>query len=517
MNHYTTSLLTNPLREGQRLQAPVGNCAIVIFGASGDLTARKLMSALFNLARRNQLPAGFAVVGVARTRMNDETFRQRMQQAVSEFGGEAVAGPVWDGFAQNFFYISEDFADLQGRSAVAARLADIDRQRGIPGNRLFYLATPPSAYIGIIRSLAERGLAGPKAPPQGWKRIIVEKPFGRDLDSARALDQEVLRVFSEEQVFRIDHYLGKEIVQNVLVFRFGNGIFEPIWNRRYIDHVQITAAEELGVEGRGAYYEEAGVVRDMIQNHMLQLLCLVAMESPVVFDAEAVRNEKVKVLRALRPLLSPNDVEQFAARGQYGPGSVGGAGVVGYREEPGVSPASQTETYAAVKFLIDNWRWADVPFYVRSGKRLPKRVTEIAIQFRRAPHLLFGRSPADRIEANVLALRIQPDEGISLKFVAKSPAQGLHVRPVDMDFRYGAAFGVEPPSAYETLLLECLRGDPMLFARGEWVERAWAYVMPIIETWAAAPSDFPNYEAGSWGPQEADLLLARDGRVWRRL
>ncbi len=517
MNEGATSLLTNPLRAGRRLQAPTENCAVIIFGASGDLTARKLMPALFSLARRNQLPTGFAVLGVARTPMDDEAFRQRMRDAVTASGAESATPAVWDGFAQNLFYVAEDFAGLQDHSALAARLHDVAGRRAIPGNHLFYLATPPSAYAAIVRSLAARGLAGSTAPPHGWKRIIVEKPFGRDVESARALNQDLLRVFPEDQIFRIDHYLGKEIVQNLLVFRFGNGIFEPIWNRRYIDHVQITAAEELGVEDRGTYYEEAGVVRDMIQNHMLQLLCLVAMESPVVFDAEAVRNEKIKVLRALRPLLSAHDVEQFAARGQYGPGAVAGIPVVGYRQEPGVAPTSTTETYAAVKFLIDNWRWADVPFYVRSGKRLAKHVTEIAIQFRRAPHLLFGGSPADRIEANVLALRIQPNEGIALKFIAKSPGQGVHVRPVSMDFRYGAAFGVEPPSAYETLLLECLRGDALLFDRGEWVERAWTHVMPIIETWAAAPADFPNYEAGTWGPVEADQLLARDGCVWRRL
>ncbi|HXQ20460.1 MAG TPA: glucose-6-phosphate dehydrogenase [Candidatus Acidoferrales bacterium] len=507
----------NPLREGQRLETPIDPCVVVIFGASGDLTKRKLIPALFNLARGNHLPAGFAIVGVARTPLSDDAFRQRMQAALTEFGDAPVTAAVWDSFARSLFYVAEDFADAQGYSAVAERLAAIDRERGTQGNRLFYLATPPSVYPDIVRLLGARGLAGPNAPQAGWKRIVIEKPFGRDLTSARALNQDARKAFAEEQIFRIDHYLGKETVQNLLVFRFGNGIFEPIWNRRYIDHVQITAAERLGVEDRGAYYEEAGVARDMIQNHMLQLLCMVAMEPPVVFDAEAVRNEKVKVLRALRPI-TPDEVDRFAARGQYGDGSVGGTRVVGYRKEPGVGPQSNTETFAAVKFLIDNWRWADVPFYVRSGKRLPKQVTEIAIHFRRAPHLLFGRTPADRLESNVLALRIQPDEGIALKFVAKRPGQGLRVRPVNMEFRYGSAFGVEEPSAYETLLLECMRGDATLFARGEWVEQAWAHVMPIIETWRSAePSNFPNYEAGSWGPEEADALLARDGRVWRRL
>ena len=507
----------NPLREGQRLEVPLDPCAVVIFGASGDLAKRKLMPALFNLARGNHLPVGFAVVGVSRTPMNDDSFREQMRQAVAQFGGEAVPATVWEGFARNLFYVAEDFADVRQTSALPSRLAAIDAQCGTHGNRVFYLAMPPSVYPNIVRLLGERGLAGPTAPAGGWHRIIIEKPFGRDSASARALNETALRVFAEDQIFRIDHYLGKETVQNLLVFRFGNGIFEPIWNRRYIDHVQITAAEQLGVEERGAYYEEAGVVRDMIQNHILQLLCLVAMEPPAAFDAEAVRNEKVKVLRALRPITA-NDVEQFAARGQYAAGSVAGTPVVGYRSEPGVSPQSNTETCAAVKFLIDNWRWADVPFYVRSGKRLPKQVTEICIQFRRAPHLLFGGTPADRLEANVLALRIQPDEGISLKFVAKRPGPGLRVRPVNMDFRYGSAFGVRTPSAYETLLLECIRGDATLFARGEWVEQAWAHVMPIIETWESVePINFPNYEAGSWGPQEADALLARDGRVWRRL
>jgi glucose-6-phosphate 1-dehydrogenase len=508
---------TNPLREGQRLETAIDPCVVVIFGASGDLTKRKLLPALFNLARGNHLPPGFAIVGVGRTPMSDESFRQRMQQAITEFGGAPLSAALWESFARNLCYVGEDFADAQTTSCLAERVAAIEREHGTQGNRLYYLATPPKAYPDTVRLLGERALAGPRAPQGGWKRIIIEKPFGSDLESARALNAEALKVFAEEQIFRIDHYLGKETVQNLLVFRFGNGIFEPIWNRRYIDHVQITAAEKLGVEDRGAYYEEAGVTRDMIQNHILQLLCLVAMEPPVAFDAEAVRNEKVKVLTALRPI-SPNEVDQFAARGQYGDGSVGGTPVVGYRKEHGVSPQSGTETFAAVKFLIDSWRWADVPFYVRSGKRLPKQVTEIAIHFRRAPHLLFGRTPADRLEPNVLALRIQPDEGISLKFVAKRPGQGLRVRPVNMDFRYGSAFGVEAPSAYETLLLECMRGDATLFARGEWVEQAWAHIMPIIDTWRAVePTNFPNYEAGSWGPEEADALLARDGRVWRRL
>jgi glucose-6-phosphate 1-dehydrogenase len=507
----------NPLREGQRLETAIDPCAMVIFGASGDLTKRKLIPALFNLARGNHLPAAFAVVGVARTAMDDDTFRRRMHDAVTEFGGGPVEPALWESFAHNLFYIAEDFADAQGYSAVAERLQAIDRDRGTQGNRVFYLATPPSAYPEIVRLLGERALAGVRAPAAGWKRIIIEKPFGRDLESARALNREVLQVFAEAQVFRIDHYLGKETVQNLLVFRFGNGIFEPIWNRRYIDHVQITAAEQLGVEDRGAYYEEAGVARDMIQNHILQLLCMVAMEAPVAYDADAVRNEKLKVLRALRPIL-PHEVEQSAARGQYGPGTVAGTGVPGYRTETGVSVQSTTETFAAIKFLVDDWRWADVPFYVRSGKRLPKQVTEISIHFRRAPHLLFGRTPGDRLEANVLALQIQPDEGISLKFVAKRPGQGLRVRPVNMEFRYGSAFGVAAPSAYETLLLECLHGDATLFASGDWVEQAWAHVMPIIDTWAGTePINFPNYEAGTWGPQEADVLLARDGRVWRRL
>ncbi|MFQ5667713.1 MAG: glucose-6-phosphate dehydrogenase [Candidatus Binatia bacterium] len=510
--------MSNPLRKGQRLEKPVDPCAMTIFGASGDLTRRKLMPALFDLARGNHLPAGFAVLGVSRTPMDDESFRDRMRQAVAESTGESVPPTLWDSFARGLFYVAEDFADRTGLSAVAERLQAIDRERGTQGNRVFYLATPPSVYSEVVCRLGERRLAGPAAlPGEGWKRIIIEKPFGYDLESARALNKVTLGVFAEEQIFRIDHYLGKETVQNLLVFRFGNGIFEPIWNRRYIEHVQITAAEQLGVEDRGAYYEEAGAVRDMIQNHMMQLLCLVAMEPPIAFDAQAVRNEKVKVLRALRPI-SAGAVHQFAARGQYGAGAVAGSRVVAYRQEPGVSPESNTETFAAVKFLIDNWRWADVPFYVRSGKRLPKQVTEISIHFRRAPHLLFGGTPADRLEANVLALRIQPDEGISLKFVAKRPGQGLRVRPVNMEFRYGSAFGVQPPSAYETLLIECMRGDATLFARGEWLEQAWAHVMPIIDTWAAAePSNFPNYEAGSWGPQEADALLAQDGRVWRRL
>ena len=507
----------NPVRNGQRLDMPLDPCVVVIFGASGDLAKRKLMPALFNLARGHHLPAGFAVVGVSRSRMDDESFRELMRQAVAEFGGDEMSDTLWAGFARNLFYLAEDFADARGNSVLGERLATIDAQCGTRGNRIFYLAMPPSVYPDIVRLLGARGLAGPTAPSEGWKRIIIEKPFGRDLASARALNETALRVFPEDEIFRIDHYLGKETVQNLLVHRFGNGIFEPIWNRRYIDHVQITAAERLGVEGRGAYYEEAGVVRDMIQNHILQLLCLVAMEPPVAFDAEAVRNEKVKVLRALRPI-GPNDVEHFAARGQYSAGMVGGTPVAAYRSEPGVSPQSNTETFAAMKVLIDNWRWADIPFYVRSGKCLPKQATEISIEFRRAPHLLFGGTAADRLEANVLALRIQPDEGISLKILAKRPGPGLRVRPVTLDFGYESAFGGHAPSAYETLLLECIHGDATLFARGEWVEQAWAHVMPIIDAWQSLePGNFPNYEAGTWGPQEADVLLARDGRVWRRL
>lgn len=488
---------------------------MVIFGASGDLTKRKLIPALYNLALEHLLPSGFSVIGFARTEMSHEDFRQKMRQAVDTFSRKRPVQPsAWESFAQGLHYFPADFRQPESYHRLGELLAALDRDRGTCCNRVFYLAVPPSSYSEIIRRIGAAGLAHGE---HGWTRIIIEKPFGRDLASAKELNREVHEVFDEEQVYRIDHYLGKETVQNIFVFRFANGIFEPIWNRRYIDHVQITVAETVGVEGRGGYYEEAGVVRDMIQNHMLQLLCLVAMEPPASFDADAVRDEKTKVLRAIRPMAADH-VDRLAVRGQYGEGWVNGEAVRAYRSEPGVRPDSKTETYAAMKLLIDNWRWADVPFYLRSGKRLPKRVSEIAIQFKPAPHRLFRQVDAEPLEPNLLAIRIQPDEGISLKFEIKLPGQSLRMRSVTMDFRYGMSFGDEPPDAYERLLLDCMLGDSILFSRRDWVEAAWALVTPLLEAWKRAPApELSIYEAGTWGPKEADEFLEKDGRRWRRL
>lgn len=507
------TIFENPLREGMRLERTAEPCVAVIFGASGDLTKRKLVPALYSLATQNLLASGFSVVGTARTPMNHEAFRAAMRDAVNRFSDDGpIDSTVWDSFATGLFYTPTDPKKPESYKKLTELLDEIDGERGTSGNYLFYISTPPSLYGDIIRFLGAAGLNRSK----GWTRIIIEKPFGYDLESAKALNRDVLEVFTEEQVFRIDHYLGKETVQNIMVLRFANGIFEPIWNRRYVDHVQITAAESIGVENRGGYYEQAGAYRDMLQNHLIQVLAHVAMEPLAAMEANAVRDEKTKLVRAIRPVAF-DEVGRFAARGQYGSGSVGGQPVKGYRDEDGVDATSNTETYAAVKFLIDNWRWADVPFYLRSGKRLPKRVTEVAIQFRRAPHLLFKKVASGPLEPNALILRIQPDEGISLNFSAKMPGQAINIRTVRMDFQYGTSFGKKSPEAYERLLLDAMLGDSTLFARGDMVEAAWELAMPILETWQQPASNFPNYEAGSWGPKEADELIERDGRRWRRL
>jgi glucose-6-phosphate 1-dehydrogenase len=485
---------------------------LIIFGASGDLTRRKLMPALFALYAARTLPEPSAIVGVARTEMSTDEFRRRMREAIVEFGRvQPPSDIVWERFARTLFYLPGDPKDPELYPRLKRFLEEIELGRRGPENRLFYCATPPSLYDDIVEHLGAARLARSQ---DGWTRIVVEKPFGQDYDTACALNRQLARVFREEQIYRIDHYLGKETVQNLLVFRFANGIFEPLWNRNHVAHVQITVAESIGVETRGAYYEEAGALRDMMQNHLLQLLCLIAMEPPVTFDAAPVRDEKNKVLQAIRPI-DRTQVAEVALRGQYGPGFVEGKHVVGYREEKGVARDSRTETYAALKLFVDNWRWAGVPFYLRTGKRLAKRVSEIVIQFRRTPHMIFRRHPTG-VGPNQLVLRIQPGEGIALTVAAKVPGPDLHLAPVTLDFRYGEVFGGQPPEAYERLLLDVIHGDATLFARGDWVEQAWAILAPVLEAWRESAAPPPVYEAGSWGPAEADTFITGwDGWAWR--
>ena len=500
----------NPLREGLRLARTPDPCAMVIFGATGDLTRKKLMPALYNLALQRLLPVSFQVVGAARGSATDAEFRALMRTAVEACSRtQPINDEVWRSFAEQLSYVSLGEGD--GYVALREHLAQLDASAGTSGNRLFYLAIPPPAYATTVEDLGSCDVA---RSGKGWSRIVIEKPFGHDLESARRLSMAVYQVFHEPEVFRIDHYLGKETVQNILVLRFANGIFEPIWNRQYVDHIQITVAEWVGVAGRVDYYQEAGAVRDILQNHLLQLLTFVGMEPPVSFDADAVRDEKVKVLHAVRRY-SASEVATAVARGQYAAGYIEGKPVVGFRQEQGVPQDSNTETYVALRTYIDNWRWQGIPFYLRTGKRLPKRTTEIAIQFRRAPHQLFGEE-GRALEPNLLALRIQPDEGITLRFGAKVPVQGLRLRTVNMDFSYGTSFIAEAPDAYETLLLDALRGEATLFTRRDEVEEQWKIVDPILDAFARSASDIPRYEAGSWGPLEADQLIEADGRSWRR-
>lgn len=495
---------------------------MVIFGASGDLTCRKLVPALLGLDAKRLLPSGFSIVGVARSSWSTETFREKMREGVREFGGQAAAtGESWENFAQGLHYLSGDLTNPADFKRLAGLLDQVDRERGTGGNRLFYLAVSPSLYPVILKGLGEAGLQrGGRTPGRraSWARVIIEKPFGQDLSTARELNGVVNSVFRESQVYRIDHYLGKETVQNLLVFRFANAIFEPTWNRHFIDHVQITVSEKIGVGSRGAYYEEAGILRDMFQNHLLQLLSLVAMEAPVAFEADAVRDEKVKVLRACRPTPSGR-LEELAVCGQYRSGTVAGETVKGYREEDKVNPASVTPTFAALKVWVDNWRWEGVPFYLRSGKRMTKKASDISIVYRPVPHRLFGRAASPDLVPNVISLRIQPDEGISLKFEAKLPGLDLRMRPVNMDFSYGSSFGVvELPNAYERLLLDCMLGEATLFTRSDEVEAAWMLLDPILEAWAhLSEEELAFYEAATWGPAAADRFLEKDGHRWRRL
>jgi glucose-6-phosphate 1-dehydrogenase len=493
-------------------------CVLTIFGASGDLTKRKLIPALYNLALEGRLPERFAVVGYARSEMSDEEFRKKMREAVSEFSRTGLNDEsVWQEFAANLYYVAGGYNGQEGYQKLKEFIEGFDRGSRVKPVRVFYLATPPDLYGPVTQQLVAAGLAFRESEGEPRTRVIIEKPFGTDLDTARDLNRKVHEVLDEKQIYRIDHYLGKETVQNIMVFRFANAVFEPIWNRRYVDHVQITAAETVGVENRGGYYDKSGVVRDMFQNHLLQLLCLTAMEPPVAFGAEATRDEKGKLLRSVRPV-TPANVDEFAVRGQYGSGKFGGKEVAGYRQEPGVAKDSSTPTYAAIKFFIDNWRWEGVPFYLRSSKHLAKRVTEIAIQFKRPPLLLFRScATVDDVSPNVLVIRIQPDEGVSLTFEVKPPGPDICVSPLSLDFKYEQAFGNSSPEAYETLLEDCIEGDSTLYTRHDWVEQAWNLVDPIIKTWEQRkPTNFPNYEVGSWGPKEADEFLQRDGRRWRR-
>src|SRR5436309_5087611 len=517
MPHRSVVEAPNPLREGLRIKQTTEPCAMVIFGATGDLTHRKLLPALYNLALEHPLPAGFSVVGFARRPYTDEDFRQQALESINSYSRQKPVNPqVWENFAAGIRYLQSAFHDPAGYERLNNLLNELDQERGTSGNRIFYLSTPPSQYPEIIQRL---GAAGLNKSRKGWTRIIIEKPFGHDLTSARELNRQVGRVFKEEQVYRIDHYLGKETVQSILVFRLANGIFEPVWNRRYVDHVQITVAESIGIGERGSYYEETGALRDMVQNHMMQLLSLVAMEAPIAFNGRWVRDEKVKVLEAIRPL-GPEDVRRYTVRGQYGRGIVTGTPVRAYREEDNVSPNSTSETYVALKMFIDTWRWGDVPFYLRTGKRMKKRITEIAIQFKKAPHLLFREFLVEgaTLEPNLLTMRIQPDEGISLMFHTKVPGSSLRIRPMNMDFTYMPTDLAAAPSAYETLLLDAMQGDATLFARNDEVEAAWRIADQILTAWEELPSpEFPNYQAGTSGPEEADELIEADGHNWRPL
>jgi glucose-6-phosphate 1-dehydrogenase len=493
---------------------PADPCVMVIFGASGDLTKRKLIPALMNLESGGLLSEHFAVIGNARADMTDEAFRQKLIGEVREFVPADAIDRVNAWIAERVFYVRGEFGDDTMYQRLGETITRVNAQVAAQGNVLFYLATPPDYFIEIVQRLGQAELLNEQAG-HSWRRVIIEKPFGHDLESARTLNREIGRVLNESQIYRIDHYLGKETVQNLMVFRFANGIFEPTWNRRYIDHVQITVAETVGVEGRGGYYESAGALRDMVQNHLFQVLALTALEPPVSFDADTVRDERVKPLRAIRPF-SRKCIECDVVRGQYVAGELNGQPVRGYREEEKVDPHSRTETYIAMRVNIDDWRWAGVPFYLRTGKRLPKRVSEIAIQFKSAPLVLFRGACQDQMEPNLLIVRIQPDEGISLRFQAKVPGPDVSLGTVRMDFKYADYFGSKPSTGYETLLYDCMTGDSTLFHRADIIETGWKIVTPILEEWEhGAHHPLPTYAAGTWGPSEADELLRRDGHAWR--
>ena len=511
---YQPSTEVNPLGDSLRFDRRVPPCSIVIFGASGDLSKRKLLPSLYRLFYERRISANFAVVGSSRTPLSDDDFRDKMKDSVSKFLEDAPFDEeIWNSFAQCLFYVPGDLNKPDSYDDIGRKLDEVEKSHQTAGNVLFYLSTQPSHYAEAVLELGKHKLNS----GNGWRRVIIEKPFGHNLQSAQELNSKIQRVFDESEIYRIDHYLGKETVQNILAFRFGNGIFEPLWNRRYVDHIQITAAESIGVEGRGGYYQEAGALRDMIQNHLSQVMATIAMEPPSVFDATNVRDERAKLLKAVR-ITKPEDVPKFAVSGQYGPAKVAGQDLPGFREEDSVDPKAQTDTYAAITFFVDNWRWAGVPFYIRTGKRMPKRVTDIAIQFKAPPLGLFQQETKTgprEVRPNLLVLRIQPEEGISLRFLSKSPGSGMRVRPVSMDFNYGSSFGERSPTAYETLLLDAMTGDPTLYTRQDMVEASWQIVEPILNAWASTEFKFPNYPAGSWGPKESEEMLARQGHVWR--
>lgn len=489
-------------------------CVMVIFGATGDLTKRKLFPALYNLAKEGYMPEGFAIIGVGRQELSSEEFRDQMVENLKEFAGDSTDEERINWFCSRTYYTGGDFdEDKKLFSDLKDVLAKVCTEHNIPENYYYYMAIPPALFANVTQKIVKNGLG--KEENGLWRRFVYEKPFGHDLESAKKLNADLLKLLREHQIYRIDHYLGKETVQNLLVFRFGNSIFEPIWNRNYVDHVQITVSEQLGVEQRGGYYETAGALRDMIPNHIFQLVTLTAMEPPVSFEANAVRDEQVKILTAIQQF-SPEDALHTAVRGQYAAGQIDGKNVPAYREEDLVSPESHTETFAALKLSIDNWRWADVPFYVRTGKRMPTRYSTIIIQFKKAPFVLFRDTTIDRLTTNRIEIHIHPDEGITLHFGAKIPGPIVKMGAVDMDFNYVEHFGKQLSTGYERLLFDCMTGDATLFQRADMVEASWSIVTPILDVWSAIPPrDFPNYAAGSWGPEDAAMLLKNDGREWK--